>query len=409
MERSRSTYGFGSPGWVGRTSESQYFGALLAALEQGQGGCALVMGEPGIGKSALLAEVFSDVARSDCHVLQASADELGLNLPFHLVGEALCGSTRYRPRRSSRPHEAGLPGVTASGASVNGGPAPCGEEWALRSFDQLCAVGPVLLVCHDLQWADEASLLVLNSLARSTTRLPLLLVGTARPIPRRPELQQLRRTIQSLEAGVLTLGPLTFEESLQMADHLLGAVPGPALSRQIELTGGHPLYVRELVDALTRERRLETSAGVVDLVPGSGNDSTPVSLSEAITDRLGFLTPRTVFVLRSASLFGSEFSLPDLCAVLETSASDLVAPLKRPWRRVFSRTERAGCGSAAPSSGTRSTRACPPRSAQACISRQASCLPSRVPRRSVSRPSWSSSPTREKPGFLTGLPRPALN
>ncbi|MFD9541360.1 ATP-binding protein [Streptomyces sp. NPDC060022] len=331
MDRSRITYGSGSPGWVGRTSESRYFGALLASLEQGQGGSVLVMGEPGIGKSALLAEVFSDVARFDCYILRASADELGLNPPFHLVGEALRGSTRYRPRRPSRLHEAGVPGVTsatASWVSGSGGPAPGGEERVLRTFEQLCAMGPVLLVCQDLQWADEASLLVLNSLVRSTTRLPLLLVGTARPLPRRPELQQLRRTMQSIEADVLTLGPLTFEESLQMAGHLLGAVPGPALSRQIDLAGGHPLYVRELVDALTRERRLDISAGVVDLVPGSGNDSTPVSLSEAITDRMGFLTPRTVDVLRSASLFGSEFILTDLCAVLETSASDLVEPLE---------------------------------------------------------------------------------
>ncbi|MER7000834.1 AAA family ATPase [Streptomyces sp. NPDC000410] len=323
----------GTSGWVGRTSELASFGALLTALERGQGGCALLMGEPGIGKSSLLAEAFTDVARMDCDVLEASADELGLKLPLHLIDEALGTSVRYRPPVPAGPPVTGTPSPAVAGpislwAGGAGDPVLGAVERALHAFDQLCAMGPVLLVCHDLQWADEASLLVLNSLVRSTTQHPLLFVGTARPVPRRSELQQLRRTMLSVNADIVTLGPLSSEESLAMAGHLMGATPGPALSRQIGLTGGHPLYIRELTDALMRERRLDAYDDVVDLVAGPDSDSTPVSLTAAIADRLGFLTPHTTDVLRAASLLGGEFSVSDLSAVLDMSASELLAPLE---------------------------------------------------------------------------------
>ena len=45
--------------------------------------------------------------------------------------------------------------------------------------DELCADGPVVLVLEDLQWADDASLLVWHRLAKATRHLPLLLVGWA--------------------------------------------------------------------------------------------------------------------------------------------------------------------------------------------------------------------------------------
>ena len=56
-----------------------------------------------------------------------------------------------------------------------------GAERLLAAVDRLCAVSPVVLVAEDLQWADEASLLVWHRLSRAVSQLPLLLAGSCRP------------------------------------------------------------------------------------------------------------------------------------------------------------------------------------------------------------------------------------
>ena len=90
----------------------------------------------------------------------------------------------------------------ASDASANG------AEVLLTLADELCAAGPTVLAVDDLQWADEASLAVWHELAASISQLRLLLIGTSRPTPRRPELRQARAGIVRRGGQVVTLGPL---------------------------------------------------------------------------------------------------------------------------------------------------------------------------------------------------------
>jgi hypothetical protein len=62
-----------------------------------------------------------------------------------------------------------------------------------------------MTVVDGLQWADEASLIVWHQLASSIGQLRLLLIGTCRPTPRRPEVEQVRAAV-GRRAGDLRLG-----------------------------------------------------------------------------------------------------------------------------------------------------------------------------------------------------------
>ena len=61
--------------------------------------------------------------------------------------------------------------------------------------DELCAAAPTVIVLDDLQWADDASLIVWNQLAASIDQLRLLLIGACRPTPRRAEVRELRAAV----------------------------------------------------------------------------------------------------------------------------------------------------------------------------------------------------------------------
>ena len=79
-----------------------------------------------------------------------------------------------------------------TGLLPSGDPVLAETERVLAEVERLCAESPVVLVTEDLQWADEASLVVWQRLARAVGQLPLLLAGSYRPEPAREQLSRLR-------------------------------------------------------------------------------------------------------------------------------------------------------------------------------------------------------------------------
>ena len=195
-------------------------------------------------------------------------------------------------------------------------------EQLLALVAEQCAVRPVILVIDDLQWADQASVNLWGRLARSARQMPLLLVGMMRPVPQRDDVLALRRAAG--DAARIELTGLAGATVADLVAGLAGGRPDDGLLRLADGAAGNPLYVTELVTALTRSSRvIITGTGVATLTAGD----VPGSLSAAIADRLSFATAPVREILRVAALLGTEFAVTDLGIILGRSVTDLAGAI----------------------------------------------------------------------------------
>ena len=208
------------------------------------------------------------------------------------------------PRRA---HAADLLRGLRQGLFADGDASVTGIEVLVTLVDELCATAPTILVLDDLQWADDASLMVWHQLAASIDQLRLLLIGTCRPTPRRAEVQELRAAVVRRGGAVVTLGPLTETDVTALVTAMLGSPPGDALRQLTAQAAGIPLYVRELVDAMVREQALEIGPAAAEV--SAAREQLPASLAAVLNDRLSSVSAETAQMLRTAALLGGRFAV----------------------------------------------------------------------------------------------------
>jgi DNA-binding SARP family transcriptional activator/DNA-binding CsgD family transcriptional regulator/tetratricopeptide (TPR) repeat protein len=318
--------------FVGRESELSALRTALNDVLTGRGTAVWVEGEPGIGKSALLATGLADAVDRCCEVLWHAGDEAGRRFPLSLVLACLgIDSLSPDPRRAE--FATGLPGRTAESAYPWSPEDPVlvavdrliGLVDRVVGFvDELCADGPVVLVLEDLQWADDASLLVWHRLAKATRHLPLLLVGSCRPHPRRAELDPLRTMVSMGGGELLRLEPMGEDASTELIRGLLGTEPGAELLATTDCAGGNPRYLGEIVDALVHDDVVVVFDGVADIAHDHTRYPARPTVNTVVTRRLDHLDDTTRDALRWAALLGVEFDLSDLATVMGKQASELL-------------------------------------------------------------------------------------
>jgi DNA-binding CsgD family transcriptional regulator len=318
---------------AGRDAELAVLGAALAGVRSGRGLAVLVEGEAGIGKSALLAAALATQKPGQVHVVQGQCDELTQRFPLSAVQQALSGREAAAAAQRTPAGEQGS-GVTAGIAPRLVPSNPVLEEIERLSIlvHRLCADGPLALVLEDMHWADEASMLFWLRLCRVTPQLPLLLLGTRRPVPRVPRAGALSRVVRDSGGVVVQLSGLAADEVASMAADLVRARPGTDLLRWLERAAGNPFYVRELLDAAARSGALSIVGETAELAVaggpyGLGKAVEAMSLGDVVADRLDFLSADALRVLRIAALLGPEFSVSDLAAVSEHTPVGLLPVL----------------------------------------------------------------------------------
>ncbi|GIH17975.1 helix-turn-helix transcriptional regulator [Rugosimonospora africana] len=326
---SPASAGLAAAALVGRSEERALVESLVADLSSGRGGAIWLEGEPGIGKSSLVDALLARASAAGCQVFRGRAEELTQPFPLRPLADGLGASHRSAdPQRRAIARL--LAGTVVEQDVID--PVVAGAEKIIDLVDQLCAAGPVVLAVEDLHWADVPSLSVWYRLDRLVDQLPLLLVGTARPVPRRPEVERLKEVLRDRDGVVQVVGALDEAAVTELTAQLLSARPGPRLSAQLARAGGNPLYVRELVDALRRDGSLRADGGEMESDLPQDFSDIPESLGAAIGRRLGFLEESTRSLLRLAALLGEEFTVQDLtrvadrpAAALQTSLADALA------------------------------------------------------------------------------------
>ena len=294
---------------VGRTAELAALEGALAAAGGGRPALAFVVGESGVGKSRLVAELEARAAAGGVRVLSGDCVELGEG---ELAYAPLVGALRPLVRdgdpvldalpADSRAELATLlPGLgDASRRSGGAGDQARVFEALLAVLDGLAETAPVLLVIEDLHWADASTRAFLRFLASTLAAEPLLVVATYRPdeLHRRHPLRPLLAELERARGLRVDLGGLTREELADQLAGILGEPAQPALvERLYARSEGNPLFTEELL-----------AAGL------DGRGALPPSLAAALALRIERLGPDAQEVVRVLSA-GARLEHADLAVV----------------------------------------------------------------------------------------------
>ena len=208
-------------------------------------GLAIVVGEPGIGKTRLVAQ-FAAECDSLGAVVLAGATEEDAPEPYLPIVEALAAA----PRRPDDAPVVGLVDGAAARARLH--------ERLAGSLERAAAGRPLLLVLDDLQWADPDTLAFLRRLARRGLAVPALVLATARLGELGPA-SSLGRGLPAIERDAsvtrIEIGALTLSDSAALiASRGDQRSPERAdIEALVDRTGGNPFFLEALVDAgLTR-------------------------------------------------------------------------------------------------------------------------------------------------------------
>jgi tetratricopeptide (TPR) repeat protein len=207
---------------VGRDRELAVLRAVLDAATAGRPTVALLVGEPGIGKTRLADEAAVIARAAGMRVLRGEADA-SIREPMELWRRV------YRSLGVEPPNDPTLPAADRRWEHVD------------TLVGALSTVAPAIVVLDDLHWADAMAVWVLEQLPRALGDAPVALVATSRDSePDVAPLDALRRV-----SRLVHLGGLDVEAVRQLVATEAGT---PVDARQLQArTGGNPLFVRELL------------------------------------------------------------------------------------------------------------------------------------------------------------------
>ncbi len=338
---------------VGREREMAVLHECLEAALSQHPRIVLCRGESGIGKTRLAEEVLGSAGTRGAIGVWGRAIESAGAPPYWLwrqVLRALAERVALRQIADERGLAADLSGIAPDVFAGSAEPRATGEssEGRFLQFDALArllrhvtAERPLVIALDDTQWADQASILLLQHIAHTLSNERLMLVVNHRGTDRTDGAVVTELLRGSMTREIHLRGLSIPEVALQLASMFGGEMDAREVEYVHGVTGGNPFFVQEVGTALTHRR--------------AGEPPSPVTISvrDAIGARLGRLSSRGVEVARAASVVGREFSPSLVAAMLELPLAECLTKRRRPGSSIPSRchTSRASCmhSSATPS------------------------------------------------------------
>jgi DNA-binding SARP family transcriptional activator/predicted ATPase len=325
---------------VGREAEIRRLRDMLDRMWDGHGQVAAVIGEAGVGKSRLLAEIAAEAVARGARVLVGRCYEAEQILPFASWVDALRAghvddrevldglAPPWRAELARLLPELGLPGP---------GPArsPVDYRQLFESVAQLlrllARLQPVVLILEDLHWGDEMGLRLLAFVGRRLQTCPVLVVGSAREedVAGAP---LLGRTLEALARDArlveLHLAPLSRDETRTLVRTLAGSENDEAVLTRLEeevwsVSEGNPFAVVETVRALPDGFATDPSTKL----------AIPRRVRDVIARHLDALSERGRDLTTVAAVIGREFDFALLRRSAGLEESDAAESLEELVRR----------------------------------------------------------------------------
>ncbi len=337
-EKARGVEGLISP-LMGRDHERQMLVECLEKLKPGSGQIVTIVGEAGIGKSRLIAEIRQHEVR-DLTWLEGRSFAFSRGLsygPFldllrryaeiaDEYGEAEAGASLRARLNEIFPGEKDVYPVLAQLFSMRLDPeeeaivgAIAGETFRTRLFGimegfllRLAAQKPVVVVLEDFHWADQSSIELVSYLLSVTGRVPVAIVLLGRSRRESPgNWEKLAPTLEDFRDRYteISLQPLSDESSHDLVKELLGGsvLPGKLAQVILDKAEGNPFFVEEVLRSLIeRGVLIREDAGwkVTELVEVI---QVPDTLQGVLLSRLDRLPEQTKRVVQKAAVIGRVF------------------------------------------------------------------------------------------------------
>jgi class 3 adenylate cyclase/tetratricopeptide (TPR) repeat protein len=321
---------------IGREDEINFLIDRQSQAWNGKGQIVLISGEPGVGKSRILAAL-SDRIAAEPHVrLSYQCSPYHTNSALHPFIARLEHAARFGPNDTPDGKldklEAMLAMATSRVQSVaplfaNLLSIPFGDRYPasglsptqqrrqtlaalLDQFEGLARREPILLLFEDAHWADATSLQLLDLAIERIRQLPVLALFTARPEFEFP-------WGKLPHVSTLTLGPLDRPDVEKMILRVARgrSLPGEVTNQIIAKTDGNPLFVEELTKAVL-EGGLVVEKPEGYRLSGFGSSlEIPATLHDSLMARLDRLAP-VKEICQIGAAIGREFSYELLRAVV---------------------------------------------------------------------------------------------
>ena len=331
-------------------------GTLIEAWQKAcvhrQASLALIVGEPGIGKTGL-ASLFLDSAEIDAkHVLVMACSAYDQDTPFGPVVRMLAGELglsldRVPTTPDNQVRETIIAGVEEANRETletlfrllwrdpTLGAKPVLEGLAerrelLRALVQYLVdkEGPLLLLLEDAHWADPSTIELVDRILRHPGDLPVLILAISRPDYQFPwdDISATRLHLRGLPAASCEL----------IVRRLTGGRP---LERQLfdklmSVTGGVPLFVEELAKSLLEGGKLIERRGRLVMAEAGPDLDTPVTILDLLTARLDALGAAKMLA-QVAAVIGRSFVLEALVSMSQRGEPLIRRGLERLIRADF--------------------------------------------------------------------------
>jgi adenylate cyclase len=302
------------PQLVGRKQELELLMGSVDRLAAGQGAAVALTGEPGVGKSRLIAEARLAAVERRLRWLDARCISYGAGLAYRPYIELLRGHEDLRP---DDPIFARLLGLEVDDHEIAGLDPEAFRQRLHEAFSswlrRLVAERPTVLALEDLHWADPSSLALTGDLAAICEDAPLALLLIARP-EAGDALAEIAPAAVRIELGALDQSAV----ALLLAE-MLGDVP-PRLAEAVhERTAGNPFFMRELVRSLQETGALEREGDAWRLRRDWTGEDVPSTIEGVLAARIDLLPQSAAETLQTASVIGRRVPVP----LLERVATDV--------------------------------------------------------------------------------------
>ena len=302
-------------------------------LRIGTGSFVAMIGEAGLGKSTLIAELKKSHRDSGVTWLRGDALSYARSISYfpwrQIIRQSVDASendslaeVRDKLRRVASDNLPFLEAMLAveSEESLRVVAEFQGEALVHKIIDaargylsRLAGDNPLVLIFDDLHWADEASLNLLLSLADLIETQPILFICMSRPdknVPSWTSIQKIQQKIGAKYSSIL-LEPLRAEQTDAMLTNLLGMKGLPKNLRDLIVgkADGNPFFIEELIRSLIETKQIVRENSHWKAMGGDAKISLPNTLRGVLSARIDRLPETTKHVLQNASVIGRLFDL----------------------------------------------------------------------------------------------------